>query len=87
MPAFRFLSDEDAEAAIDYVQGLASRGELELTLIREATDELSEEDKILVNRARSSSVWIFPSVTALKVLISSIFLSWLGALSKYFIAS
>ena len=44
MPAFRFLSDEDAEAAIDYVQGLASRGELELTLIREATDELSEED-------------------------------------------
>ena len=44
MPAFRFLSDEDTEAVIDYVQVLASRGQLEIDLIREATDELSEDD-------------------------------------------
>lgn len=44
MPAFRFLSEEEAEAVIDYVQVLASRGELEINLIREATDELSETD-------------------------------------------
>ena len=44
MPAFRFLSDEDTAAVIDYVQVLAARGELEINLIREATDELLEED-------------------------------------------
>jgi mono/diheme cytochrome c family protein len=44
MPAFRFLSDEDTEAVIDYVQVLASRGQLEIDLIREAQDELDEED-------------------------------------------
>jgi mono/diheme cytochrome c family protein len=44
MPAFRFLSDEETEAVIDYVQVLASRGQLEIDLIREATDELSEDD-------------------------------------------
>jgi mono/diheme cytochrome c family protein len=44
MPAFRFLSDEETEAVIDYVQVLASRGQLEIDLIREATDELIEED-------------------------------------------
>jgi len=44
MPAFRFLSQEDTEAVIDYVQVLSARGELELNLIREATDELLEED-------------------------------------------
>lgn len=44
MPAFRFLSEEESEAALDYVQVLAARGELEINLIREATDELSEED-------------------------------------------
>jgi mono/diheme cytochrome c family protein len=44
MPAFRFLSDEEREAVIDYVQVLASRGQLEIDLIREATDELSEEE-------------------------------------------
>ena len=44
MPAFRFLSDEDAEAVLDYVQVLAARGQLEIDLIREATDELDEGD-------------------------------------------
>jgi mono/diheme cytochrome c family protein len=44
MPAFRFLSDEDADAVLDYVQVLSARGELEISLIREATDELDTED-------------------------------------------
>jgi len=44
MPAFRFLSEEDTEAVIDYVQVLSARGELEIDLIREATDELDEGD-------------------------------------------
>lgn len=44
MPSFRFLPDEEREAVIDYVQTLAARGELEIALIREATDELTEED-------------------------------------------
>jgi mono/diheme cytochrome c family protein len=44
MPAFRFLSEEDTEAVIDYVQVLSARGELEIDLIREATDELGPED-------------------------------------------
>lgn len=44
MPAFRFLSDEDTEAVLDYVQVLSARGELEIDLIREATDELTEDD-------------------------------------------
>jgi len=44
MPAFRFLSDEEREAVIDYVQVLSARGQLEIDLIREATDELLEED-------------------------------------------
>jgi len=44
MPAFRFLSEEETEAVIDYVQVLAARGELEINLIREAVDELDEDD-------------------------------------------
>jgi mono/diheme cytochrome c family protein len=44
MPAFRFLPEEDREAVLDYVQILSARGELEINLIREATDELVEED-------------------------------------------
>ncbi len=44
MPAFRFLSEDDTEAVIDYVQVLSARGELEIDLIREATDELDEGD-------------------------------------------
>lgn len=44
MPAFRFLSDEETAAVIDYVQVLSARGELEINLIREATDELTEDD-------------------------------------------
>ncbi|MFM8413246.1 MAG: c-type cytochrome [Planctomycetota bacterium] len=44
MPAFRFLPEEETEAVIDYVQALASRGELELALLREAETELDEED-------------------------------------------
>jgi mono/diheme cytochrome c family protein len=44
MPAFRFLSEEEREAVIDYVEVLAARGELELNLIREAETELDEED-------------------------------------------
>ena len=43
MPAFRFLSDEEAEAVLDYVQVLSARGQLEIDLIREATDELDED--------------------------------------------
>ena len=44
MPAFRFMPDEETEAVIDYVMVLASRGELELALLREAENELDEED-------------------------------------------
>ena len=44
MPAFRFLPEEDVEAVINYVQVLSSRGQLEIDLIREATDELEEGD-------------------------------------------
>ncbi len=44
MPAFRWLSQEDREAVIDYVQVLATRGELEIALIQEATFELDPED-------------------------------------------
>jgi mono/diheme cytochrome c family protein len=44
MPAFRYLPDEEAEAVLDYVQVLAARGQLEIDLIREATDELDEGD-------------------------------------------
>lgn len=44
MPAFRFLPEEDREAVIDYVMVLASRGELEINLLREAETELDEED-------------------------------------------
>jgi len=44
MPAFRFLPEEEREAVIDYVQTLSARGELEINLIREATDELTEEE-------------------------------------------
>jgi mono/diheme cytochrome c family protein len=44
MPAFRFLPEEETEAVIDYVMVLASRGELELALLREAETELDEED-------------------------------------------
>jgi len=44
MPAFRFLSDEESEAVLDYVQVLSARGQLEIDLIREATDELDEGD-------------------------------------------
>ena len=43
MPAFRFLSEEDTEAVIAYVKVLTSRGQLEIDLIREATDELDED--------------------------------------------
>lgn len=44
MPAFRFLPEEETEAVIDYVMLLASRGQLEIDLIREAENELDEED-------------------------------------------
>jgi mono/diheme cytochrome c family protein len=44
MPAFRWMSDEDLRAVIDYVIMLSHRGEMELQLIREARDELFEED-------------------------------------------
>jgi len=44
MPAFRFLADDEAEAVLDYVQVLSARGQLEIDLIREATDELDEDD-------------------------------------------
>ena len=44
MPAFRFLATEEADAVLDYVQVLSARGQLEIDLIREATDELDEND-------------------------------------------
>lgn len=44
MPPFRFLPEEEREAVIDYVQMLASRGELEIALLREAETELDETD-------------------------------------------
>jgi mono/diheme cytochrome c family protein len=44
MPAFRWLPEEEREAVIDYVQVLAARGELELSLIQESELELDEED-------------------------------------------
>lgn len=44
MPPFRFLPEEEVAAVIDYVQVLASRGELEIALLREAENELDEAD-------------------------------------------
>jgi mono/diheme cytochrome c family protein len=44
MPPFRFLSEQETEAVIDYVMVLASRGELEIALLREAETELDEAD-------------------------------------------
>lgn len=44
MPAFRWLSEEDLQAVVDYVILLSRRGELELALIRESEIELGEED-------------------------------------------
>ncbi len=44
MPPFRFLPEEEIEAVLDYVQVLASRGELEIALLREAENELDEGD-------------------------------------------
>lgn len=44
MPAFRFMPEIEREAVIDYVQTLAARGELEINLVREATDELTEDE-------------------------------------------
>lgn len=46
LPGFRVLPEDEAEAVIDYVQLLASRGELELALVREAETELDEEDDL-----------------------------------------
>jgi mono/diheme cytochrome c family protein len=44
MPALRVLRERETEAVIDYVIMLASRGELELALVREAETELDAED-------------------------------------------
>lgn len=44
MPPFRFLPEEEIDAVLDYVQVLASRGELEIALLREAENELDESD-------------------------------------------
>jgi mono/diheme cytochrome c family protein len=44
MPPFRFLPEDDLEAVLDYVMVLASRGELEIALLREAETELDETD-------------------------------------------
>lgn len=44
MPSFRWMSDEDLEAVIEYVKLLANRGELELKLIYDSQQELDEAD-------------------------------------------
>jgi mono/diheme cytochrome c family protein len=46
MPTFRFMSEEDLEAVIDYVILLSSRGEVEYRLMRASEQELGEEDDI-----------------------------------------
>jgi mono/diheme cytochrome c family protein len=46
MPTFRFISDEDLEAVIDYVVLLSSRGEMEYRLMKASEQELGEEDDI-----------------------------------------
>ena len=45
MPAFRWLSDEDRQALVDYVLYLSRRGEMELALINEA-GQYSEEERL-----------------------------------------
>ncbi|MFO0820082.1 MAG: c-type cytochrome [Pirellulales bacterium] len=44
MPSFRWLPDDELEAVIGYVMVLASRGEMELQMMREAENELEEAD-------------------------------------------
>jgi mono/diheme cytochrome c family protein len=44
MPSFRWLSERDLQAVIDYVILLSQRGELEQQLIEEAEFELDEDD-------------------------------------------
>ena len=43
MPGFRWMPEEELEAVIDYVVMLASRGEMELGLIRDSIEELEED--------------------------------------------
>lgn len=44
MPSFRWISQEDLEAVIDYVILLSQRGQVELKLIQESEQELDEKD-------------------------------------------
>jgi len=44
MPAFRWLSDEDMDALIDYVMLLSRRGETEARLARRASVQLAEDE-------------------------------------------
>lgn len=44
MPSFRWMADEDLAAVIEYVKLLSNRGELELKLIYDSQQELTEED-------------------------------------------
>jgi mono/diheme cytochrome c family protein len=46
MPTFRFMSQEDLEAVIDYVILLSSRGEVEYRLMKFSEGQLGEEDDI-----------------------------------------
>ena len=69
MPAFRFLSDEDAEAVLDYVQVLATRGQLEIDLINRLADLVPPPRK---HRHRYHGVFapnhkLRPAVTALAI--------------------
>ena len=46
MPAFRWLTEQEREAVLDYVIMLSQRGQLEIELIRECELELEESDRL-----------------------------------------
>ena len=46
MPAFRWMPDDELSAVIDYVVHLSQRGELELALVDECENSLTEDDDL-----------------------------------------
>jgi len=61
MPSFRWLPDDELDAVIGYVMLLASRGEMELQLMREAESELEEADDLSAEVVASYATRVYES--------------------------
>ncbi len=61
MPSFRWLPDDELEAVIGYVMVLASRGELELQLLRLAENDLEESDDVSASQVAGYATRIHES--------------------------